>query len=63
MNAALLEALDDLEQFLQRAPEPVEACDAKDVAGPRMIDQFGQGRSLGACTRNGVIVTELQYVA
>ena len=27
MNAALLEALDDLEQFLRQAPEPVEAGD------------------------------------
>ena len=51
MNAAFLEALDDREQLLQRAPEPVEA---KDVAGPRLINQLSQSRSLGACARSAV---------
>ena len=53
VNAAALEILDGFEQFLGPA-KVVEARDAQAVAGPGMIDQFGQARTPGTVARDHV---------
>ncbi len=54
MDTALLEILNDFEQFLPRPAKAVEAGDAEAVAGPGMIEQLGQRRALGAGARDNV---------
>ena len=49
-DAATLEILDDLEQFLQGPCKAVETGESQAVAGPHMIDQFGQAWTFGSIT-------------
>ena len=46
MDVVRLEVLDRFEQFLERAPEAVEAGDTEAVTGAGMVDEFAQPGTL-----------------
>ena len=54
VNAADLEAFDGIEQFFEGAAEAIETGNAEAVAGPGMVDQFRQGRTLEPSARDHV---------
>ena len=54
VNAAGLEAFDGFEQFFEGAAEAIETGNAEAVAGPGMVDQFRQGRTLEPSARDHV---------
>ena len=54
VDAAALDAGDDREEFLEGAPEPVDPGDAEAIAGPCVIEQFGESGSLEALAGDDV---------
>ena len=54
VNAADLEAFNGIEQFFEGAAEAIETGNAEAVAGPGMVDQFRQGRTLEPSARDHV---------